>query len=233
MSRYTARELLEIWERARGEPHLARALALVADTHPAGEARLLPIGERDRRLLTILTDNFGAGIEALADCPSCGAMIEITFDAVRLAETIVEDRNLAIVLQGRDHGLRLPSSSDIAAAAETLSPARTLALRCLDDDSVVETLSDDDVERIGRALAAAEPLLDPRIAMICPDCGTEQEHGFDIAAFLWDKIEARARGLLTHVHLLARAYGWSEADILALPEARRAAYLDMPSISTW
>jgi hypothetical protein len=225
--------LLEIWERAHGEPHLARALALVADMRPAIEARSLPIGDRDRLLLTILTDNFGAGIGALAECPSCGTMIEITLDAGRLAETIVEDRNLAIVLQGRDHRLRLPSSSDIAAAAGTRSPARTLALCCLEDDSAPETLSDDDVERIGHALAAAEPLLDPRIAMICPECGAEQEHGFDIAAFLWDKIEARARGLLTHIHLLARAYGWSEADILALPEARRAAYLDMPLISTW
>jgi hypothetical protein len=226
MSRYTARHLLEVWGGTRGQPHLARALALVSGTQPGVEAQYLPIGDRDRRLLTILTDNFGAGIEAVADCPACSAMIEITLDAARLAETIVEDRNLTIVLRGRNHRLRLPSSSDVAAAAETGFPARMLAMRCLDGDSVVDTLSDDDVERIGHALAAAEPLLDPRIAMTCPDCGAEQEHGFDIAAFLWDKIEVRARGLLTHIHLLARAYGWSEADILALPEARRAAYLD-------
>ena len=39
--------------------------------------------------------------------------------------------------------------------------------------------------------------------------------------------EARARALLAAVHTLARAYGWSEPDVLALSEQRRAAYLEM------
>jgi hypothetical protein len=35
----------------------------------------------------------------------------------------------------------------------------------------------------------------------------------------------RARRFLDEVHVLARAYGWAEAEILRLSEARRSAYL--------
>ncbi|HEX2516118.1 MAG TPA: phage baseplate protein, partial [Chloroflexota bacterium] len=37
----------------------------------------------------------------------------------------------------------------------------------------------------------------------------------------------RARRLLREVHTLARAYGWREAEILALPGRRRQTYLDL------
>ena len=38
-------------------------------------------------------------------------------------------------------------------------------------------------------------------------------------------MDARAQRLLMEVHLLARAYGWREADILGMSPARRNAYL--------
>jgi hypothetical protein len=40
-------------------------------------------------------------------------------------------------------------------------------------------------------------------------------------------MDARARALLAEVHSLARAYGWTEPEILALSPQRRAAYLEM------
>ena len=33
--------------------------------------------------------------------------------------------------------------------------------------------------------------------------------------------------MLLDIHALARAYGWSESDILALPPRRRQAYLEL------
>ena len=46
-------------------------------------------------------------------------------------------------------------------------------------------------------------------------------------AFLWAEIHAWAQQLLRDVHTLAIAYGWSETEVLALPAARRRAYLDL------
>jgi hypothetical protein len=47
------------------------------------------------------------------------------------------------------------------------------------------------------------------------------------ASLLWDDVQAYARGLLGQVHALARAYGWTEHEVLSLSPRRRAAYLEM------
>jgi hypothetical protein len=38
-------------------------------------------------------------------------------------------------------------------------------------------------------------------------------------------VDARARRLLHEVDVLARTYGWTEDEVLALSEQRRASYL--------
>jgi hypothetical protein len=50
---------------------------------------------------------------------------------------------------------------------------------------------------------------------------------FDAGEFLLAELSTRARTLLYEVHLLARNYGWSEHDILALSDRRRASYVEL------
>ena len=50
---------------------------------------------------------------------------------------------------------------------------------------------------------------------------------FDLAAFVWAEFGAQARRLLHEVDALGRAYGWTEGEVLALGERRRAAYVDL------
>jgi hypothetical protein len=80
---------------------------------------------------------------------------------------------------------------------------------------------------LAEAVAAADPLTDVRIALTCVRCGHGWAVGFDPAAFFWTELDALARRLLNDVHRLASAYGWHEADILAMSAARRATYLRM------
>ncbi len=75
------------------------------------------------------------------------------------------------------------------------------------------------------ALVRADPFVEITFAVSCPQCGTHWNSQLDPAAFAWDRIQARARQALRDVHTLARAYGWTEPDVLALSEPRRAAYL--------
>jgi hypothetical protein len=63
------------------------------------------------------------------------------------------------------------------------------------------------------------------VSLDCPECGAGFDADLDPAAFVWAEVEARARRVLIEVDALARAYGWTEADVLALSESRRAAYL--------
>jgi hypothetical protein len=81
--------------------------------------------------------------------------------------------------------------------------------------------------RIPALLADGDPLAEVILDMRCAACGHSWSLLFDIASFFWAEIEALAARLMTEVDALARAYGWREADILAMDGARRAAYLDM------
>jgi hypothetical protein len=83
------------------------------------------------------------------------------------------------------------------------------------------------LEKIEAELEALDPCADIELSLVCENCAQAWTAPFDIAALLWDEVEARARALLATVDILARAYGWSEHHVLALSEQRRAAYLEM------
>ncbi len=76
-------------------------------------------------------------------------------------------------------------------------------------------------------MAEADPLADARLALSCPACGRPWEAAFDVVAFLWGELDAWARRTFAEVHALASAYGWREADVLALSPERRRIYLDL------
>jgi hypothetical protein len=61
----------------------------------------------------------------------------------------------------------------------------------------------------------------------CSACGGAWDRPLDIGQFLWDEISAEAHRLAREVHALARAYGWSEAEILGLSPRRRQLYLEL------
>jgi hypothetical protein len=65
------------------------------------------------------------------------------------------------------------------------------------------------------------------LELSCETCGGGFEQVFDIASFLWREIEAWSARTVTDVHTIARDYGWSESDILAMSPARRQAYIDL------
>jgi len=70
-----------------------------------------------------------------------------------------------------------------------------------------------------------DPLAEIELHFDCPACGHGWEELFDIASWLWVEVGDQALRLLREVDLLARIYGWSESEILALPPLRRSHYL--------
>jgi hypothetical protein len=64
----------------------------------------------------------------------------------------------------------------------------------------------------------------------CPGCNYQWQSLFDITAFFWQEIAAFVKRLLREVHTLAKAYGWREADILAMSHQRRQFYLEMVGV---
>ena len=72
-----------------------------------------------------------------------------------------------------------------------------------------------------------DPQANVQMNLSCVRCGKHWQAVFDIESFLWSEINRWAERLLLEVHQLARAYGWREADILAMSPHRRRFYLDM------
>ena len=71
------------------------------------------------------------------------------------------------------------------------------------------------------ALSDAAPEFKTALDYTCSNCAAISQFWFDPLAWIADHVQV----ILTEVHQLASAYGWSEAQILALPRARRQSYI--------
>jgi hypothetical protein len=83
------------------------------------------------------------------------------------------------------------------------------------------------VSLIAEGMAQADPQAMVQLSLTCPACGQRWLAAFDIAAYLWAEVDDWAKRTLRDVHVLASAYSWREADILALSPTRRRLYLDL------
>ena len=82
-------------------------------------------------------------------------------------------------------------------------------------------------QKIIDQMALADPQADVQLNLSCPACNHHWQSVFDIVSFFWSEIHAWAQRTLREIHALASAYGWREADILALSPRRRQLYLEM------
>ena len=236
----TGSDMLAAWEQGQGERPPERALTLLARACPAQsreELAAMPIGHRDALLLELRERTFGATMHVLTDCPACGEQLELSLATAqcRLPPPALTDP-LEIVADGISVRFRLPSGADLAALAARRDPEGALRLlleRCVlgvdrgGEPATCRDLGDEIIERIAAAMAAQDPQGDLLLDTRCPACERELDAQLDIAALLWTELSVQARRLIGEVHELAQAYGWREADVLAMSPLRRRAYLEM------
>jgi hypothetical protein len=242
MRELSPEQLVRLWEEGVDQHPTDRALAILraADPHPdAPDTPLgaLPLGERDRRLLDVRQRTFGRRMDAVVSCPHCGSIVELrcsTHDFILQPDDRQADHAF-VEICGRHRRIRPLTSRDLAAAARCATPGsarRVLAACCVEPmaaDAVAgaDDFSDADLDIIAGALERIDPGAVRTLNIACPDCGAPREYELDVAQFLWTEIEAAAIRLLRDVHAIARAYGWSERDILAMTPIRRRTYLEL------
>jgi hypothetical protein len=90
----------------------------------------------------------------------------------------------------------------------------------------VDKLSEEILDKVEAAMSEADPQADVQLDLFCPSCRHSWLATFDIGSFLWSELNAWAQRVLNEVHLLAKAYAWREADILAMSPTRRRFYLE-------
>jgi hypothetical protein len=228
-----APDVLALWEQGRARHPIDRALLLFAAACPelpADRLADLPLGQRNAALLRLRHCTFGPEVRAYIDCPGCCERMEL---ALQVDMFLPPERDAHTgELETDGFRFRLPTSRDLSALlghADAESAAAHLVERCCvaRPDGAPPPPLHGLLEKIEAGLEALDPGADIELSLVCESCAHAWAAPFDIAAVLWDEVDARARALLAAVHTLARAYGWSERDVLALGEQRRAAYLDM------
>ncbi|MEP0916976.1 phage baseplate protein [Leptolyngbya sp. DQ-M1] len=242
MHALSAREIVQVWEAGQSQHPIDRALALLACGSPelsVPDLVTLTVGQRDAYLLTLRELTFGSKLNSVAACPQCREQLEFDLDVPDIRVADLErpiQPEYALTTEGLNLRFRLPNSQDLAAivgSKDVAIAAATLVQRCVlavdrgDKSEIDEPLPQSAIAALAEYMTECDPQAEIYLALTCPACGHAWSVLFDIVDFFWTELSAEAQRLLQEVHLLARFYGWSEADILSMSAVRRQFYLNL------
>ena len=238
----TARDLLQAWDDGRRASSAERAMLLVKTVRDESAAALsaMPLGWVSARLLELRAALIGPRLTAIVNCHACDAVIETGLDVRELTSLSPSDSaaDPPAPIEVNDGGyrlfVRLPACRDLVSLRVSSSEAAGCLARALVSRA----------ERSGTAVAAGElphtahaaieravldhdPLAHVELALACPQCGTQWAEPLHVFEFVWIEVSAHVERLFGEVARLAWAFGWSEADILSLSDARRVRYLEL------
>jgi len=241
MRALSASQLLDVWECGFGRPAAEQALALLAAACPEvslEDLSRLSVGRRNARLLALREWTFGSRLEALIACPACAEQLELDLQTADLCggEAEMEGTgSLSLETAGYSFRFRLPDSTDLV-GADAMDPGTLrnhLLARCLlsirrgSEEISLAQLPEAAIHAVAEKMAQADPQADITFLVACPACGHAWQAIFDIVTFFGCEITAWSHRILNEVNLLASAFGWSEADILAMSPWRRQCYLEI------
>ena len=243
MKNLAAADVLDIWERGLNESLLHRTMIMLAAAlpeHSPDEIACLSIGNRDDYLMVMRESLFGPRLVNTAVCPNCMERMEWEnrISDLRLPtnpESIERDVH-QLGLENYHLEFRLPNSTDIASLGNigtAESAVINLLKRCISgvtvdgNDCDVEQLPHHVVDALGARIEVLDPQAEIRLELDCPHCQHNWTVLFDVASFLWTEINNWAERMLKAVHTLARAYCWTEKEILNLSPVRRQLYLGL------
>lgn len=213
------------------------ALACPELPDPAG----LPVGQRDAALLALHGRLLGDRLAARTTCRSCGEQSTLELSVADLMEQMAgSESTWTVEHEGRSLLVRALTSRDLAAAAvaSTTDEARDLLVRAALDgagegagkgpgDGVAGPVSEELAEVVAASLADHDPGCEVLLACTCAACGKQWTDVLDPARYLAAELAHHGTRLLAEVAELARAFGWTEGDVLALSDHRRRAYLTL------
>jgi hypothetical protein len=220
--------LIDAWDAGLAQHPIDRALTLAGAYTGLDGAGLaaLSIGERDALLVRIRQLVIGDLLAGLCPCAECREGNEFELDTASLPPTAPPEGGVVAISAGdRMVRARLPNSVDLAAVAaldDESAAARAILRRCLVDDAAID---DALLAAFDGAMERCEGVAGIEIAFTCSACRAPNRAPFDIAGFLWSEISERVERVIEDVDVLASAYGWGEADILAMSDRRRALYV--------
>ena len=191
-----------------------------------GSASTLAVADRDRVLVRLHLDLYGPAIASTLTCRGCGELFDLDFRLDDLAAHCEPPSSEPSTEPWRvgDLQFRPLTGDDELAVLGDRDPAVALFERVCSgaDASLPEQRRSD----VAGALARWTPPVAAPIGARCPECATQQSADFDIQGFLLARLLGERPRLWRSVHLIASAYHWSRAEILALTRTERETYAD-------
>lgn len=225
------KDLLLLWERGDSRHPIDRALLLCNAARPdlASETLAgLPLGRVNAELLRLRAAMFGDRLLVQAACENCQEVLEMPLRVEELLKDAKHEAAGPIFCQG--YSFRQPTSRDLAEVVDHLdaeSAAVHLLEACWVDRPEGERVTQRLLAEVDALLEQGDPLADPQLVASCPACGWQISVVLDPGQLLWDEVREQARQLIAQVHILAKAYGWTESEVLALSPRRRRMYLEL------
>ena len=235
---FNADTLLQLWESAIGQPPAARDSALL-QAWSEGVAPARTLGARNASLMELHARLFGPEMALLSHCPACDGVAQFSGDCEALVAPMPPmDPAPSHRLEQEEYLIefRLPDGADVAASSQSQSDvefAQHLLEQCVlactreGANVPVRELPVPVLDALSRRMETLDPGESVSFALACPQCGTGWDAQLDVGELVWQKLRAAAERLLLDVDALARAYGWTEPEVLRLSPVRRAAYLQM------
>jgi hypothetical protein len=230
--------LLKAFERGMGEHELNRALTMLSLAIPECSREQLAevaLAQRDLLLLQVREITFGPVMRGFGICRECRAQLEFTVPVASFnTKPQLYDESVTWNENGNEYQLRALNSNDLLATLDCATPeeaqhcllARCLSISTASTHSIASTAEAASVQdKFDELHAAAEFIC----TIECPECACIQALELDIGRFLWLEVRSAAQRLLSEIHELAWAYGWSEQSIARMSSERRNSYMEMLS----
>jgi hypothetical protein len=234
MRAFASAELLDLWDAGQAGTPIERTLLLLRSACVDAEAiDQWTLGLLNARLLELRTLLFGRQLECLANCPRCDAIAETELDCDAMRSLAVQSATPSSAMHVFDVGghrirFRLPNAADLielgrAPRADGIQLMKRI-VDSRDDPSDADRAGI--AESLARQLGELDPLAHIELVMRCPECAHDWSEPLYFIDVLWTEIGALASRLIQEVAHLAHAFGWREADILAMSPRRRQRYLE-------
>lgn len=200
----------------------------------------MPVTDIDALILRLRQFVIGDRVASTVTCPTagCGGQVELSFGIERYLahhqprKGTISRRSWRV--EGPDPDgwfafsgamparFRLPTLGDQIEVAGRPDAAEALARLCMDPTQIPARVA----RNIETAISLYAPSLASALHGACPDCGGPIEAQFDPRGYCLQELSYRAHFVYEDVLTLADRCHWSERAILAMPQARRAQYVE-------